>query len=277
MAEPQVKELGTLAADDVLTDRVYAELKREIHLGTIEAGERLVERSIAESKNVSRTPVREALRRLRAEGLTEYAPRRGFIVAALSTKDIDEIYVLRETLEGLAAREAAVRMDAVSYRELERLLPPMERAAAAGHVEEMRRLNQRYHQRIIELTGMKHLLQLVTELGDRIEYYRRKSLSLEGRPNHTVEEHRLILHSLGQSDPDLAEAAMRLHIRRAREAARVMLGFGRDAPGEDAATGQRLSTIHRSAPPAPPTDSTVGGRAAGAGPKDEAGQRKGGD
>lgn len=265
-----------MAPDDVLTDRVYAELKHEIHLGTIEAGERLVERSIAESKNVSRTPVREALRRLRAEGLTEYAPRRGFVVVALSSKDIDEIFVLRETLEGLAAREAAARMDPASFQELRGMLPPMERAAADGNVEEMRRLNQRYHQRIIEQTGMVHLLELVTELGDRIEYYRRKSLSLQGRPNHTVEEHRLILHSLGLNDPDLAEAAMRLHIRRARVAARVVLGFGNDDAGEDAGKAHRLSTIHPSVLPSLSASVSAGELQAGAEPNDEAGQPEGG-
>lgn len=216
-----------MTPDDVLTDKVYAELKREIHQGKITAGERLVERSIADSKKVSRTPVREALRRLRSEGLTEYFPRRGFVVAALSSEDIDEIYVLRETLEGLAIRETAVRVEGRDLAELHELIPPMERAAKAGHIEEMRRLNQAFHERIIRLSGMKHLLQLVTELGDRIEYFRRQSLSLPGRPNHTIQEHRLILDTLKENDPDLAEAAMRLHISRAREAARVTLGLPR--------------------------------------------------
>lgn len=218
-----------MTTHDVLTDKVYAELKRDIHRGKITAGARLKERSIAESKNVSRTPVREALRRLRSEGLTEYYPRRGFVVAALSSQDIDEIYVLRETLEGLAIRETAIRIGSADLDELYTLLPPMERAAAAGHIEEMRRLNQAFHERIIELSGMRHLLQLVRGLGDRIEHFRRQSLSLPGRPSYTIQEHHLILDNLRENDPDLAEAAMRLHIRRAREAARQTLGL----PGRD--------------------------------------------
>lgn len=219
---------------DVLTDMVYAELKREIHQGEITAGERLVERSIAESKNVSRTPVREALRRLRSEGLTEYYPRRGFIVAALSSEDIDEIYVLREALEGLAIRETAPRVEPGDLDELYELIPAMEAAARDGHIEEMRKLNQQFHEHIIRLSGMKHVLQLVRELGDRIEYFRRQSLSLPGRPNHTIQEHRLILDTLKEQDPDLAEAAMRLHIKRAREAARVTLGLpGYDGRADD--------------------------------------------
>jgi len=213
---------------DVLTDKVYAELKRDIHQGKITSGARLVERSIAESKHVSRTPVREALRRLRSEGLTEYYPRRGFVVAAFSSQDIDEIFVLRETLEGLAIRETAVRIGPAELDELYALLPPMQRAADAGHIEAMRRLNQSFHQRIIELSGMRHLLELVTELGDRIEHFRRQSLSMPGRPSHTIQEHRLIVDNLRENDPDLAEAAMRLHIRRAREAARLTLGLAGD-------------------------------------------------
>ncbi|BAS26365.1 GntR family transcriptional regulator [Limnochorda pilosa] len=230
-----------MAVDDALTNRIYAELKREIQRGVLKPGDRLVERSIAEQKHVSRTPVREALRRLHHDGLAEHYPRRGIVVAALSMEEIDEIYALREALEGLAAREAAKRVGPTALEELHGFLRRMEVTAATGQVEEIRRLNSEYHDRIIGLSGMSHLARLVTQLRDRIEFYRRQSLSLEGRPDRTVEEHRLLLDTLKQGDPDLAEAAMRLHIRRARDAAHRALASGAYGAPQAAAGGMRKS------------------------------------
>ncbi|MBO8142786.1 MAG: GntR family transcriptional regulator [Firmicutes bacterium] len=237
-----------MALDDALTNRIYEELKQEIQQGLLKPGERLVERTVAEQKRVSRTPVREAFRRLHYDGLAEYYPRRGIVVAALSMEEIDEIYLLREALEGMAAREAARRASPVALEELQRFMERMERSLSRGQTEEIRSLNSEYHDRIIALSGMSHLARLVTQLRDRIEFYRRQSLSLGGRPDRALEEHQLILRTLGQRDPDLAEAAMRLHIRRAREAARAFLTSGAGASPEVGRVGSRDPKARRATP-----------------------------
>ena len=202
-----------------LAERVYQQLKRDIHLGFLAPGSRLVERVIAREKGVSRTPVREALRRLHDDGLVEYRPGRGMVVMALSTADLMEIYALREHLEGLAVREAARRVTPQDLETLEELLSRARQALAAGAGDEVRTFNGEFHRFLIRLSGMRHVERLVAQLRDRIEFYRRRSLELPGRPAQSLDEHQLLLQTLRYGDPDLAEAAMRLHLRRARDAA----------------------------------------------------------
>ena len=211
-----------------LAEQVYRRLKQEIHGGQLPPGLRLVERAIARAKGVSRTPVREALRRLHDEGLVEYRPGRGMVVASLSTEDLAEIYALREQLEGLAVREAARRRTEADLQALAAILQRAQSALAQGDLEGVRATNEEFHRHLVTLSGMRHLQRLVAQLRDRIEFYRRRSLELPGRPVHTMEEHRLLLETLRQGDPDLAEAAMRLHLRRAREAAQRWGGHLRD-------------------------------------------------
>ena len=212
--------MGSEGVRAELAQRVYRQLKAEIQSGALTPGTRLVERTVAREKGVSRTPVREALRRLHDEGLVEYRPGRGMVVVALSTQDLLEIYALREHLEGMAVREAARRLTPRDLQALEELVERAQRAMAAGADEEVRSLNAQFHGVLLRLSGMRHVERLVAALRDRIEFYRRRSLELPGRPAQSLDEHRLLLQSLCYADPDLAEAAMRLHLRRAREAAR---------------------------------------------------------
>lgn len=196
-----------------LRSEVYRILRQEIIDGTLEPGTRLLENDLVQRLNVSRTPIREALNQLSKEGLVEIIPRKGTYVRRWTLEEALEILLLREVLEGLAARLATEHL---SDQDLERL---------EDHLESFRRgeinypeSDRRFHQDIVTACGMKRLQELIRNLQDSMQMIKALRASFESpqRIEQSLAEHRRIIEALRSGDPDQVERAMRDNFRRTR-------------------------------------------------------------
>jgi len=194
-------------------ESAYAILRNEILDGTRGMGERLREEEVGAAIGISRTPVREAFRRLAAEGLIEYEPNRGVKIASWTERDVDEIFHIRELLEPYACRLVASRGD-VDFAPLDELATEMElevsrEAPDLGRVSE---LNNVFHSEIVRAAGNDRLVAMhrsvvhVPLVMSTFWQYTAKELSA------SMSQHRDIVSSLKSHDPDWAEAAMRAHL-----------------------------------------------------------------
>jgi DNA-binding GntR family transcriptional regulator len=203
-------------------DRAYGALRAGILAGRYGFGERLGEIEIAAELGLSRTPVREALRRLGSEGLVEVLPNRGCRVRIWTAQDLDETYELRALLEGLAARRAAARMTAATVVELDELATRMLTAdpgrgrRPAADFDELAALNGRFHALITTTAGSA---QLASTLAPLVQlplvmrtYHRYTPAALARSHAH----HRELVDALRAGDGGWAESVMRSHVLAAR-------------------------------------------------------------
>lgn len=196
-------------------DLVYGELRRRLMAGAFLPGQRLREEHIASEMAVSRTPVRNAIERLAADGLVKRDGRRGTVVLGWLDRDINEAFELRLLLEPYAARAAALRATPEQVDALEDINRHMLRAvesADADRVDQVQQYNNRFHHALIEAAQSARVRALVENLLDMpiiigsFYFYRREDMLA------SVEHHRQIVAALRARDPDCAEAAMRLHL-----------------------------------------------------------------
>ncbi|MGR3454619.1 GntR family transcriptional regulator [Pseudooceanicola sp.] len=216
MKDPQHLSIDTaMAANRPLHgESVYERLREEIRSGTLRPGARLTETEMAERLAVSRTPVREAIRRLEAEGLVTHQPRTGAAVRSLDYPEIMELYEMRTVLEGTAARLAA---RAASPVELEELSAINEEMAAAGEDAAARvRLNHQFHARLFDAARNRFLLKSIGSVASTMLILGPSSMESAARSRQAVEEHRAVLAALQARDGAAAEAAMRQHMERAQ-------------------------------------------------------------
>ncbi len=207
----------TLEEQMPLRDRVYEKLRDAILDGTLKPGTKLVETSLAEQMGVSRTPVREALQRLASEGLAEITPRKGVIVQGLSVEEVEEVFLIREVLEGLAGFLAAKRISEAQIDVLEIILKKSEVALAEGRISDFISLNSDFHKAIVEAGHSSRLKQLLDVVLTQIGRYRRLSMADPERRRRSVPEHWMILEAIKARDPAAAERALRQHSRHAKE------------------------------------------------------------
>ncbi|ARP86697.1 GntR family transcriptional regulator [Bordetella genomosp. 9] len=196
-------------------DLVYAELRRRLMSGAFLPGQRLREEHIASELAVSRTPVRNAIERLAAEGLVKRDGRRGTVVLGWSDRDINDAFELRLLLEPYAARAAAARASAAQIDALEDLNTRMLRAIESDdpdRVDKVQYYNNRFHHALIEAAQSARVRAVVDDLLDlpiiigSFYFYSREDML------RSVEHHRQIIAALRACDPACAEAAMRLHL-----------------------------------------------------------------
>ena len=213
---------GLGGAVTAAADRAYGALRAGILDGRYGFGDKLGEIEIAEELGLSRTPVREALRRLGSEGLVEVLPNRGARVRTWTAQDLEETYELRAVLEGLAARRAAARMDPAALDEMDRLAATMMTVdpslghRPAGDFAELAALNARFHELIVTAAGSAQLastLQGLVQLPLVMRTYRRYTAAALAR-SHS--HHREIVDALRARDGGWAESVMRSHVLAAR-------------------------------------------------------------
>jgi DNA-binding GntR family transcriptional regulator len=186
-------------------------IREAILQGTLQPRERLVEARLAKQLNLSRGPIRDALKVLEREGLIVILPRRGAFVGHLEKPDVWEIASLRAVVEGLAARILAERKDAPAMERLETVLREM---AAVGDENPVRfaSLDLRFHELLIEATGHRRLLKVWTDLRSRIWMFIRETRLGRLRPaGSTIEIHQAILNAIRAGDASEAERVARSH------------------------------------------------------------------
>lgn len=203
--------LPTVQKATPLADQVYRALKEAIVQGRLRPGDRLVEAEVASMLGVSRTPVREAFRRLQQEGFIT-VEARGAKVSKLTKRDILEIYACRRVLEGLAASLAARNRTEEDLRAMAEALDRAEQAIAGGLLDEAVRWNIAFHDHLIRASGNIHLMRLMDSLRTYAIQYRTVALHLRPRPLSVVEEHRQIYEAIAQGDAPWAEDLMKMHI-----------------------------------------------------------------
>ena len=194
---------------------LYEVLRKAILDGTVQPGERLVEETLAAMASVSRTPVREAIRKLEADGLIEDTGS-GVAAVGIATDALAEVCVVREVLEGLACRLAAAARTELDVLTLEGLAARWSAALEeGGDKEQLVRLNHAFHETIWRAAGNRYLVEQLIALRDRIELSRRTTLATPGRPEEAMGEHAQLIDAIVRRDGDAADELARFHFRRA--------------------------------------------------------------
>ncbi len=201
-----------------ISTRIAEILANEIIQGRLPGGTRLREEALAAQFKTSRTPVREALRRLEREHLVEHIARRGFVVATIHAQAVAGIYLCRAWLHGLAARQAALVITEAELQELEALVSRMRQALDPPDIPELFRLNVVFHQRVAEIAGNRMLEEILRGLGRPVLRLRYMSISVPGRAEASVRAHEQIMAALRARDPIRVETLVRENILAAGEA-----------------------------------------------------------
>jgi DNA-binding GntR family transcriptional regulator len=195
-----------------------ADILREAVLdGVLQPSTWLREKELAQELSVSRTPVREALRRLAAEGLVTIVANQGAMVASMTIEDILEVYAVRENLEGLAARLAARRRSPEDLERLEDALELMRRVIADGRTSELASLNLAFHKVIREASANRLLERFLGQVEHAVRRFGATTFQVPGRAEEAVEEHGRIVEAIAAGDTEEAERLALDHMRRARE------------------------------------------------------------
>ena len=194
----------------------YGRLKMEIANGTMGPGSRVRENEIAERLSISRTPVREALRRLEAEGLIVHVPHQGAIIAELDHQAVIELYDMRETLEGTAARYAARHASEAEIQDLAELVESEQENV--GDFRALAQLNRAFHMALYRAGHNRYLLKALVSLSDAMILLGGTTLAVPNRFPVAHAEHQAIVRAIAERDPDRAEVAARSHIRNAQRA-----------------------------------------------------------
>lgn len=204
----------------------YDQLLDEIRYGTLPPGARLREVELAARLGISRTPVREAIRRLEADGLVEHLPRQGASLRRLSYAEVMELYEMRAVLEGTAARLAA---RAASQMELGELTDINAEMTSSTIPTDIVRLNRQFHATLINAAKNRYLQRAIGAMGRTLLILGQSTLFDPARVATAAQEHDTLLRALQARDGAAAETAMRAHIEAAH---RIRLRQLRDA-GED--------------------------------------------
>jgi DNA-binding GntR family transcriptional regulator len=213
-----------------LRDHVQEALREAIISGRFRSGEKLNERLLAAELGVSTTPVKEALQRLQIDGLVRIEPRRG-VYARFNAGQAEQMMLARAALEGMIAREAALRASHDDIERIDRCIAEMNEATSAGAVEQLIALNEKFHDAIHLASACGYLVSLLDgqRMYDRATRFGLLTDSTER--SHALREHRAIARALASGDADLAELAMREHIIRSGRQ-HIATAFGAESKGE---------------------------------------------
>ena len=209
-----------------IATRLTDELTEAIVTGVIPAGQKISEPDLASQYEVSRGPLREAIRRLEGRGLVQHTPHAGARVVALTIEEVIELYLVREALEGMAARLAARHMREEEIEAVRTLLDEHEKAVQRSEGREyfQQEGDLDFHYRIVQATNNDKLIAMLGgELYHLVRMYRYRSSLTASRPVRALTEHRRILDAIAERDSELAEMLMRRHLAGARKSIAAQL------------------------------------------------------
>jgi len=224
------KPLAALKKRHTLGELTYKALRKAIVTRRLPAGTHLVVDRLCEELKVSRTPVKQALAMLEREGLVVTSPHRGTYVVTVTKDDIEEIYSLREVIEGLAARLAAETITSQDLRRLQVLVQDGKKALEAKDFDAYAEIDLEFHRLIRRASGNQRLQRIMESLDGQVRILINTSSAVPGRGKASISEHRRVVAALRARDPAAAEAAMRKHVANAREALLAHWVDGRSRP-----------------------------------------------
>lgn len=201
---------------ETVSTTAYRRLKEAILGGQIPMGMRVNELELAGAWRVSRTPIRDALRRLEAEGLVQATPGRGVMVPRMTLADVDELYELREVLEGRAARRAAERSTPEFHARLNALIKGFGMALKQGDVDQLVAIDTDLHAGIADMSGNDRLDRAIEAIRAQVSWARLRSMRAKGRAAKSFKEMAKLTAAIRARNGVRAEAAMREHVASLR-------------------------------------------------------------
>lgn len=209
-----LKGIRPLGKRRSMGDSAYDYLKQAIVKGDLPPGQRLIESQLSEQMEVSRVPVREAVKRLEQEGLVERAGLRGFVVKSLTKNDIEETLGIRALLESYAAYLATEHISESMLKKLEESIMAYREALEAGNTEKLMQLNTQFHEIIYKAAGSSKLYSLINSFRDAINRYRRPLLACTDYARVSLRDHEEMFEAMRAKDKKRVEDLVKKHILR---------------------------------------------------------------
>jgi len=200
-----------------IRDIVYESLRTAILKGDLKAWDRIVEKDYADKFNISRTPVREAIRKLEIEGFIEYVPRKGVVVKSFDAKEIMEIFSIRIALECLAVKSAINNIDEKEIGMLVKIVEEMEKADVRGNIIELYRLCKEFNEVLLNASKMPRLITIINTMQDYLERFRKITLAQRVRRTNAITEHRAILQAILNKEERKAQQLVAKHLEGAQK------------------------------------------------------------
>ena len=194
-----------------LRDVVFNTLRRAILKGELKPGERLMEITLADKLGVSRTPIREAIRKLELEGLVVMAPRKGAKVASITERDLNDVLEVRKGMEVLAISLACKRITGEELEKLETIEQSFQKLIESGNLTELAEMDVKFHDTIYQATNNQRLVQLLNNLREQMYRYRMEYLKDIAVRRTLAEEHKAICRALRERDEQQAEESVSIH------------------------------------------------------------------
>lgn len=211
-----------------LRDVVFNTLRQAILTGELKPGERLMEIHLANRLGVSRTPIREAIRKLELEGLVTMIPRRGAEVAQITEKSMSDVLEVRRAMDALCIELACDRISEEELSNLGTACEDFEQAVKTKDVKKIAHADVALHNIIVEATGNQRLIQLVNNLSEQMYRYRFECIKDLGQHARLMEEHRIILNSIRNKDKETASQAAKMHIDNQEKAIMKQIRLDRE-------------------------------------------------
>lgn len=204
--------------DRILSQALYLQvadrLRDQIYQHELTPGDAIDEMALCERFGISRTPLREALKVLSSEGLIELIPRRGSFVRSMDIEELNELFPVMAVLEGLCAREAVENCTPKDLQKLEKMHEKLEAFVKEGNIDAYYEQNFVFHQAVQDLSGNKWLQRVIGDLRKVLRLARHMQLTIPGRLQESLEEHRQIMKAFSNQDPDLADQNMQKHLKQ---------------------------------------------------------------
>jgi DNA-binding GntR family transcriptional regulator len=196
-----------------LRGKVFNAVRESILEGKYKAGDVLRETVIANELNVSRTPVREAIRQLELEGLVQSIPNKETIVAGVSKEDVQDIFMIRNKLEGLAGRRAAERITQEEIEQMEEVLALTAFYIAKNDIDHINELDHKFHDIIYKATKSKILKHMLSDFHSYVQNTRKESIATPGRAKRLLEEHTGIYDAIRERNAEKVEMLITKHVQ----------------------------------------------------------------
>lgn len=214
--EPRLEPIN-LDTYQPLREAICESLRNAIKNGKLKPGERLMEVQLAEELGISRTPVREAIRKLEQEGYVIMLPRRGTYVSSVSVHDVQEIFEIRTALEKLSTGLAARRIENDELEQLQKLLTIIEGYIEKRDIDNIVKTDIEFHDLLYHVSRNERLSGIISNLKEQLARFRTLSMSYPGRLEETLEEHREMVEAIASGDVEAAREAAERHMVRAEE------------------------------------------------------------
>lgn len=196
----------------LLSEDIAESIKAAIIKGKFKPGEKISEGELAESMGISRTPLREAFRKLENEGFIEIIPRKGAVVTEIDAREAYHLYEIKSTLEGLAARLAVINMQDKELGKLEKVNEELKELIDQNDLEAFYKAHTRFHEGFVKLSGNRRLMQMISNLNDHFKRFGIVSLTLPGQYENAIRQHEEIIDAFRKGNEKLVEERVKNNV-----------------------------------------------------------------